>query len=184
MGCRVVAVSDVKSGIYNSQGLSYEALSEWIAQNRYLEGFPNAEAVTNEELACLDVEVLIPAATEGTLTEKIASKLQCRVVAEGANGPTTLEADKILQDRGIFVIPDVLANAGGVVVSYFEWVQDLQNYFWSEQEINQRLFEIMSQAFASVHEFSVQHKVGMRMAALMKGIQKVSQAMLTRGFYP
>ncbi|HCU24284.1 MAG TPA: glutamate dehydrogenase, partial [Deltaproteobacteria bacterium] len=124
MACKVVAVSDVRSGIYNPQGLSYQKLSEWVAQNRYLEGFPEAEAVTNEELACLDVEVLIPAATEGTLSEKIASRLQCRLIAEGANGPTTLEADKILEERGIFVIPDVLANAGGVVVSYFEWVQD------------------------------------------------------------
>ncbi|MFO1462469.1 MAG: Glu/Leu/Phe/Val dehydrogenase [bacterium] len=185
IGAKVVAVSDVKSGIYNPKGLSYQALNEWINQHRFLEGFPEADAVSNEELACLDVDVLIPAATEGTLTAEIAKQLKCKILAEGANGPTTLEADKILEERGdVFVIPDVLANAGGVVVSYFEWVQDLQNYFWNEKEINKKLYEIMSSAFQSVHAFSVEHGVNMRLAALMTGIRKVSQAMLTRGFYP
>ncbi|MCE9625951.1 MAG: Glu/Leu/Phe/Val dehydrogenase [Deltaproteobacteria bacterium] len=185
IGTKVVAVSDVKSGVYNPKGLSYQALTDWVNQHRSLEGFPEADAVTNAELACLDVDIVVPAATEGTITPEIARKLKCKILAEGANGPTTLEADKIIEDRGdIFVIPDILANAGGVIVSYFEWVQDLQNYFWTEQEINKRLFEIMSTAFQTIHEFSKAHQVNMRNAALMTGIQKVSQAMLTRGFYP
>jgi len=185
IGTKVVAVSDVRSGIYNPKGLSFQALTDWVNQHRFLEGFPEAEPVSNEELACLDVDILVPAATEGTITPEIAKRLKCKILAEGANGPTTLEADQIIEDRGdIFVIPDVLANAGGVVVSYFEWVQDLQNYFWTEQEINKKLFEIMSTAFQSVYSFSLEHKVNMRLAALMTGIRKVSQAMLTRGFYP
>lgn len=185
IGAKVVAVSDVHSGVYNPKGLSYQALTEWVNQHRRLEGFPEAEPVSNEELACLDAEILIPAATEGTITPAIAKRLKCKVLAEGANGPVTLEADRIIEERGdIFVIPDVLANAGGVVVSYFEWVQDLQNYFWNEKEINKKLFEIMSTAFHAVHAFALEHKVGMRLAALMTGIRKVSQAMLTRGFYP
>lgn len=185
IGVKVVAVSDVKGGVYNPKGLSYDALTDWINQHRTLEGFPEAEPVTNAELAGVDAEVLIPAATEGTITPEIARKLKCRILAEGANGPTTLEADKIIQERGdVFVIPDVLANAGGVVVSYFEWVQDLQNFFWDEKEINRKLQHIMSTAFQSVAAFAKEHKVSMRQAALMSGIKKVSQAMLTRGFYP
>jgi len=185
IGAKVVAVSDVMGGIYNPKGLPYDALVNWMNQHRSLEGFPEAEPVSNDELSCLDVEILIPAATEGTITPEIARRLKCRILAEGANGPTTLEADKILQERGdIFVIPDVLANAGGVVVSYFEWVQDLQNYFWDEKEINRKLQHIMSTAFDSVLAFAKEHQVSMRQAALMSGIKKVSQAMLTRGFYP
>jgi glutamate dehydrogenase (NAD(P)+) len=185
IGVKVVAVSDVNGGVYNPKGLSYDALTDWINQHRTLEGFPEAEAVSNAELACLDAEILIPAATEGTITPEIARRVKCRILAEGANGPTTLEADRILQERGdVFIIPDVLANAGGVVVSYFEWVQDLQNYFWDEKEINRKLQTIMSTAFQSVASFAKEHQVSMRQAALMSGIKKVSQAMLTRGFYP
>jgi glutamate dehydrogenase (NAD(P)+) len=185
IGVKIVAVSDVKGGVYNPKGLSYDALVDWMNQHRTLEGFPEAEPVSNDELSCLDAEVLIPAATEGTITPDIARRVKCRILAEGANGPTTLEADKILQERGdVFVIPDVLANAGGVVVSYFEWVQDLQNYFWDEKEINRKLQNIMSTAFQSVADFAKEHQVSMRQAALMSGIKKVSQAMLTRGFYP
>jgi glutamate dehydrogenase (NAD(P)+) len=185
IGTKVVAVSDVKSAVYNPKGLSYQALQTWIDQHHSLEGFPDADHITNEELMLLDVDILIPAATEGTITEEIARKLKCSILAEAANGPTTLGADKVINERGdIFVVPDVLANAGGVIVSYFEWVQDLQNYFWHEKEINKRLWEIMSNAFKTVYQFSIKNQVNMRNAALMVGIQKVSQAMLTRGFYP
>ncbi len=184
-GAKIVAVSDVHTGIYNAKGLSYAKIRDWVKHHQTLLDFPEADHITNEELLLLDVDILIPAATEDTITEDIARKLKCKVLAEAANGPTTLEADKIINDRGdIFVIPDVLANAGGVIVSYFEWVQDLQNFFWKEKEINQRLWEILSQAFQSVYKFSKKQKVNLRMAALMKGIDKVSKAMLTRGFYP
>ncbi len=184
-GTKVIAVSDVSGGIYNADGLDYGNMRAYIEKNRTLEGYPEADAIKNEELLCLECEVLIPAATEDTITADIARKLKCRILAEAANGPTSLEADVIIQDRGdIYVIPDVLANAGGVIVSYFEWVQDLQNLFWKEKEINHRLWEIISGAFQTVHEFSIDQKIDMRMGALMLGIQKVSQAMLTRGFYP
>jgi glutamate dehydrogenase (NAD(P)+) len=184
-GAKVIAVSDAKTGVYNKNGLDYRKLISWVKENKTLEAYPEADAVTNEELLTLDVDILIPAATEDTITEGIARKLKCSILAEGANGPITLNAEKIINDRGdIFVIPDVLANAGGVIVSYFEWVQDLQNLFWKEKEINERLWEILSQAYQAVYEFSQKNKVNMRTAALMLGVQKVSQAMLTRGFYP
>lgn len=184
-GAKVVAVSDVSGGVYNEAGLDFKDLSSYLMRNRTLAGFPGGDSLKNEELLTLDCEVLIPAATEDTITGEIAKKLKCRILAEAANGPTTLEAEKIIQDRGdIYIIPDVLANAGGVIVSYFEWVQDLQNFFWKEKEINHRLWEIITRAFQDVHDFSKEQNVGLRMGALMLGIQKVSQAMLTRGFYP
>jgi len=184
-GAKVVAVSDVHWGIYNPKGLNYKKLKEWVQKHKTVRGFPEADEITNEELMLLDVEILIPAATEDTITGEIAKNLKCKVLAEGANGPVTLEADKIINDRGdIFIIPDVLANAGGVIVSYFEWVQDLQNFFWKEREINERLWEILSQAFQHVYDFSKKNKIHMRMAALMLGIDKVAKAMLVRGFYP
>lgn len=184
-GARVVAVSDVNGGLYNENGLDYQKLIAWMEKHKTLDGYSGADKLNNEELLCLDVEILIPAATEDTITADIAKKLKCQILAEAANGPTTLEADKIINERGdIFVIPDVLANAGGVIVSYFEWVQDLQNFFWKEKEINHRLWEIMSEAFQNVYRFHNEKKINMRMAALMLGIEKVSRAMLTRGFYP
>jgi len=184
-GARVVAVSDVKTGVYNPNGLQYIKLIEWLKNHKSLKGFPDGDEVTNEELLTLDVDILIPAATEDTITEKIAKKLKCRILAEAANGPVTLDAEKVINDRGdIYVIPDVLANSGGVIVSYFEWVQDLQNFFWKEKEINERLWEIISDAFQRVHTFSEENKVNMRTAALMSSIDKVSRAMLVRGLYP
>jgi glutamate dehydrogenase (NAD(P)+) len=184
-GARVVAVSDLSTGIYNENGLEYKKIREWLKEHPNLKDFPEADAITNEELMTLDVDILVPAATEDTITAKIASKLKCKILAEGANGPTSLEADRIINERGdIFVIPDILANAGGVIVSYFEWVQDLQNLFWKEKEINHRLWEIISEAFHAVYKFSKDKGINMRMAALMLGIDKVSKAMLIRGFYP
>ncbi len=184
-GARIVAISDVRGGLYNAKGISFSKLKAWEEKHRGLEGFPEADPISNDDLLTLELDILIPAATEDTITAEVARQLRCKMIAEGANGPITWEADAVLQERGdIFIIPDVLANSGGVIVSYFEWVQDLQNFFWKEREINERLWEILSQAFQSVYSFSQSHKVPMRTAALMLGIDKVAQAMLTRGFYP
>lgn len=185
IGCRVVAVSDISGGIYNAKGLSYESLDAHIAKNGTLKGYSGGDRISNEELLEVDCEVLVPAAVEGVIHGGNAGKLKCRILAEGANGPTTNEGDRIIRERGdIFVVPDILANAGGVIVSYFEWVQDLQNLFWSEKEINQRLWEKMSDSFELVYETAQREKVDMRTAALMVAITKVSTAMLTRGLYP
>lgn len=185
LGCRVVAVSDVSGGIYNPKGLDYGRLAAYAEKNKTLSGYPEAEIITNEQLMTTDCDILIPAATGGVITKENAPKLKCRMIAEGANGPTTNEADKILADRGdIFVIPDVLANAGGVTVSYFEWVQDLQNFFWSEKEINDKLHAIMRKAFAEVYNEAQREKESMRTAALTLAIRKISQAMLARGLFP
>ncbi len=185
IGCKVVAISDQWSGLYNPKGIPFDKVRDHIQEHKMLEGFKGAEKISNEELLKLPVEVLIPAACEGTITGPIAEKLQCKILAEAANGPCTLEADQVLNDRPeIFLIPDILANAGGVIVSYFEWVQDLQNFFWSEKEINQRLYEIIKKAFDNLMKTAEEKKVTHRMAALMTGIHSVSQAMLVRGLYP
>lgn len=185
IGCKVVGVSDVSGGVYNPGGLRYDSLMAYLAQNKTLKGYPEGDSITNEQLLELDCEVLIPAAVERVIHKDNAKKLKCKILAEGANGPTTNEADEIIRNRGdIFVVPDILANAGGVVVSYFEWVQDLQNLFWKEKEINHRLWEMMSDGFERVYATSVREKVDMRTAALMTAVRKVSTAMLTRGLYP
>jgi glutamate dehydrogenase (NAD(P)+) len=184
MGAQVVAVSDVKSGIYNSNGLDIEAVMKWVQENQFLEGFPDADVITNDELFTIDCDVLIPAAVGGVLTKENADDVKAKIILEGANGPTTGEADEVFAANNVFVVPDILANAGGVTVSYFEWVQDLQNYFWSESEIVGRLREIMSRAFSEVLDISVSEKVDMRTAALIKGIRRVTAAKLARGIYP
>ena len=184
-GARVIAVSDVNGGLYNSNGLDIPAL---VARYK-TDGQPMRETklgdwLSNDELLQLDCSVLVPAALSEQITEHNAAKLRCRILAEGANGPTTLEADRILQDRGIFIIPDILANSGGVIVSYFEWVQDLQRFFWKSTDIQERLQDIMITAFHRTLQFSLSKKTSMRMAALMSGIDKVAQAHLHRGLYP
>lgn len=184
IGTTVVAVSDVSGGIYNPKGLNLEDVHSWIAKNKILQGYPEAQNITNEQLLEIDCDILIPAALEGQITGKNAPKIKAKIIAEGANGPTTSEADKILYDRDIFVIPDILANAGGVVVSYFEWVQGLQHLFWTEKEVNNKLYEIMSSTFAKVHAVSNDKKVNMRTAALICGIDRLARAMLARGFFP
>ncbi len=184
LGCRVVAVSDVSGGLYSKGGLDIEALMNWTDENRVLEGYADADAISNEEVFELPVEVLLPCAIGGVITKANADRIQARIIMEGANGPTTGEADEILDDKGVFVVPDVLANAGGVTVSYFEWVQDLQNYFWSEGEIVGRLREIMNRAFSEVLDISQRDGVDMRTAALIKGIQRVAKAKLARGIFP
>ncbi len=182
-GVKVIGVSDRTGGFYDSNGLPVERLLEVADKKHSLEGCPYGEKINNSELLELKCDILVPAALELQITQENAGRLQCRILAEGANGPTTLEADKIIQDKEIFLIPDVLANAGGVVVSYFEWVQDLQNFFWTEEEVNQKLRDILAKAFREVLSMSVQQKVDMRLAALMIGINRVARAMLWRGLY-
>ena len=184
-GARVVAVSDVSGGLYNPKGLDIAAV---LHRNRDkhepLCEIKLGESITNEELLQLDCTVLVPAALSEQITQANASKLRCRILAEGANGPTTLEADRILTDKGVFIIPDILANSGGVIVSYFEWVQDVQRFFWKAKDIQDRLQDIITSAFHRTLRFSVEKRTTMRMAALMSGIDKVAQAHLQRGLYP
>jgi glutamate dehydrogenase (NAD(P)+) len=184
IGCKVVAVSDVSGGVYNPKGLDLDELSRWITENKVLKGYPKAEFVTNEALLELPVDILIPAALSGQITEHNAHKIQCKILAEGANGPTTKAASQILDSRGVFMIPDILANAGGVIVSYFEWVQGIQGYFWSEKDVNNRLWETISSAFNRVYEFHSQRKVDMRTSAFAVSTQHLAKAMLWRGFFP
>jgi glutamate dehydrogenase (NAD(P)+) len=183
IGVKIIGVSDRTGGFFDSNGLPIDKLLEVADKNHSLEGCPYGDKISNQELLELQCDILVPAALEMQLTGANASRLQCRLVAEGANGPTTLEADAILAERNIFLIPDILANAGGVVVSYFEWVQDLQNFFWTEDEVNKKLRDILTRAFHQVLQTSLTRKVDMRLAALMMGIDRVAQAMLLRGLY-
>jgi glutamate dehydrogenase (NAD(P)+) len=183
IGVRLVGVADRTGGFYDAEGLPLARLLEVADQNHSLEGFSYGQKITNAELLELKCDILVPAAMEMQITEENASRLQCRILAEGANGPTTPGADAILREKDVFVLPDVLANAGGVVVSYFEWVQDLQNFFWTEEEVTKKLRDILVKAFHEVLHMSQKHKVHMRLAALMIGIDRVARAMLWRGLY-
>ena len=183
-GSKVVAVSNSKGGIYNENGIDIESLIQHVKESKEISDFPDIEIITNEDLLTLDCDVLIPASIEGQITRYNADNVKAGIIVEGANGPTTPEADKILCDRGVCVIPDILANSGGVVISYFEWVQDLQFYFWKENEIQQRLKEIMADIFNSVLSMSQEKKIDMRMAAWMLGISRISEAQKLRGLYP
>jgi glutamate dehydrogenase (NAD(P)+) len=183
LGVRIIGVADRTGGFYDVNGLPIARLLETASQNHSLEGFPYGEKITNAELLELRCDILVPAALEMQITQENAQRLQCRILAEGANGPTTPEADAILRQKDIFVIPDILANAGGVVVSYFEWVQDLQNFFWTEEEITKKLRDILVKAFHEVLQMSQKQDVEMRLAALMIGIDRVARAMLWRGLY-
>jgi glutamate dehydrogenase (NAD(P)+) len=184
-GARVIAVSDLNGGIYNSNGLDVpELLTRYKTKGQSLRDTKLGDWVSNDELLQLGCTVLVPAALSEQITERNAAKLRCRILAEGANGPTTLEADRILQDKGVFIIPDILANSGGVIVSYFEWVQDVQRFFWKATDIQERLQDILTSAFHRTLQFSFTKKTSMRMAALMSGIDKVAQAHLHRGLYP
>jgi glutamate dehydrogenase (NAD(P)+) len=183
IGVKIIGVSDRTGGFADTKGLPVDKLLEVADKNHSLEGCPYGDKISNEELLELKCDVLVPAALEMQITQANARRLQCRILAEGANGPTTPEADAFLRDKGVFVLPDILANAGGVVVSYFEWVQDLQNFFWTEEEVNRKLRDILIKAFHEVLHMSQKHAVDMRMAALMIGIDRVARAMLWRGFY-
>jgi len=183
-GFRIVACSTSKGGILVERGFDPDAVQAHYQKTGGVGGFKGADAVTNEELLELDCDILLPCALEGQITDKNADRIKARIVGEGANGPTTPEADAILQGNGKFVIPDVLANAGGVTVSYFEWVQALQEYFWSEKEVNAKLKELMDRAFESVYAVSQEKKIDMRRAAYVVGVSRVAEAHRLRGLYP
>jgi glutamate dehydrogenase (NAD(P)+) len=183
-GSKVVAVSDVSGGIYNPDGLDIDAMMSYVSQNRVLEGYGGGDPVTNEALLEIECDVLSPSALQNQITAENADRIRCRILAEGANGPTTLDADEVLVENGVFVLPDILANAGGVTVSYFEWVQGTQNYTWTLDDINTRLRGLMSDAFQRVVRRSEEQHLDMRSAALVEGIARVTEAKLLRGIFP
>jgi glutamate dehydrogenase/leucine dehydrogenase len=183
-GCVIVAVSDIKGGVHNPEGLDIRQLETHIAETGSVVGFPGTEPMTNEEVLTVPCDILVPAAVGGQIHPGNADKVKASLIAEGANGPTTPEADVILRDRGVTVIPDILANAGGVVVSYFEWVQGLQYYFWRESEITARLQEVMTRAFNRVWALGAKEGTDLRTAALMEGIKRVAEGYKVRGLYP
>ena len=182
-GCKVVAVSDRTGGWHNPKGLDVDDAIAHVKKHKTLEGYGKGEAVTNAQLLELAVDVLVPAALENVITTKNAKNIKAKVICEGANGPTTAVADEILDEKGIFVIPDILANAGGVTVSYFEWVQNRGGYYWTEQVVNDRLRDIMVNSFREVLKLSMQHKVNMRTAAYMVAISRVATVHRLRGIY-
>ena len=182
-GCTIRGISDRTGAYWNKGGIDIDAALKHVKQHKTLEGFAGGESISNEELLTADVDVLLPAALENVITSKNAAKIQARIICEGANGPTTAGADSILDEKEIFVIPDILANAGGVTVSYFEWVQDRGGYFWSEDVVNERLTDIMRRSFADVLKLSLQHKVNMRTAAYMVSISRVATVHRLRGIY-
>ncbi|MDP6776045.1 MAG: Glu/Leu/Phe/Val dehydrogenase [Candidatus Latescibacteria bacterium] len=183
-GATIVAASDSRGGIYNPKGIDMAAVAAHKRETGQVVGFSEADAVTNEELLELECDVLIPAALENQITGSNAARIKAKVVVEGANGPTTPAADDILYDNGVFLIPDILANAGGVTVSYFEWVQGLMEYFWSEQEVNEKLVNVMTKAFQDTLEVSLREKVNMRVAAYMLAVARAAEAGQTLGVYP
>jgi len=182
-GCKIVAIGDRSGAIYNRGGIDIEEARLWNKQHRSLEGYSSGDRISNDELLTLDVDVLLPAATENVIRRHNAPQIRARIICEGANGPTTAAADSILDEKGIFVIPDILANAGGVTVSYFEWVQDRAGYFWTEDLVNDRLREIITRSFHDVLRLAEQHKVNLRTAAYMLAISRVATVHRLRGMY-
>ncbi|HEY1997713.1 Glu/Leu/Phe/Val dehydrogenase [Paraburkholderia sp.] len=183
-GARVVAVQDHTGTLYKSTGIDAVALLDYVAKHGGVGGFPEADTIANDDFWAVESDILIPAALENQITEKNAGKIKTKIVVEGANGPTTTAADDILHDKGILVIPDVVANAGGVTVSYFEWVQDFSSFFWTEDEINQRLERVMREAFAAVWQVSSEQKVSVRTAAFIVACKRILEARELRGLYP
>ncbi len=182
-GCKIVGIGDVTGGYYNKRGIDVDKAIEYVKQNKNLTGFSGAEKVTQSELLELECDVLVPAAKEDQITAKNAQKIKAKIIAEGANGPTTAKADPILNDRGIIVIPDILANAGGVTVSYFEWVQNRVGYFWSIDRVNRRLERMMKAAFDNVYETAAKYKVSLRIGAYIVAIDRVAKTLKIRGIY-
>ncbi len=183
-GCLVTAVSDVNGGVFNSTGLDVQALSKHVAKSGFVAGFPGAEDLINEEILELECDILVPAAIDRVINAGNAEKVKAKLVVEAANHPSTPEADEILANRGILVLPDILVNAGGVVVSYFEWTQNLYQHHWSEERVNSELAQIMSAAYRAVKEQANQQQISMREAALMVGINRVARVAEMRGFVP
>ena len=184
MGCKIVAVSSSKGGVFDPKGLNHIALMKHYKEHGSFDNFPRAESITNEALLELPCDVLVPAALGNQITGENAGKIKAKLIVEGANGPTTLEADQVLTERKIPVVPDILANAGGVIVSYFEWVQDVQCYFWCEHEVNARLKNLMERSYQEVHSLSQKKKLNMRTAAMILAVKKVADAISVRGLYP
>ena len=182
-GCKVVAISDRTGGVHNPKGIDVDDAIAYVKEHKTLEGYPKGASITNEQLLLLEVDVLLPAALENVITSKNAANVKAKIICEGANGPTTAAAEAILDEKGVFVIPDILANAGGVTVSYFEWVQDRGGYFWTEKTVIERLTEIMTHSFGAVLDLSKQHKVNMRTAAYMLAISRVATVHRLRGIY-
>ncbi len=182
-GYKIIGILEVDGGLYNKNGLDVKALSEHRQKNRTITGFPGADKVDPAELLVTECDILIPAATENQITSRNAERVKCKILAEGANGPTTASADEVLADKGIFVIPDILCNAGGVTTSYFEWVQDRQGYFWKESVVNEQLESIMVEAFNDVVRFAEAHHVNNRIAAYMLAIDRVAVTIRQRGIY-
>jgi len=182
-GYRIIGIAEVEGGLLNKNGIDVEALSQYRQRNRTLKDFPGAEAADPAELLTTECEILIPAATENVITSRNAANIKCKILAEGANGPTTSVADDILADKKVFVIPDILCNAGGVTTSYFEWVQDRQGYFWKESAVNDRLAEIMKESFQDVVRYAETHNVNNRIAAYMLAIDRVAYTIRQRGIY-
>ncbi|MFN3690123.1 MAG: Glu/Leu/Phe/Val family dehydrogenase [Fimbriimonadales bacterium] len=183
-GAKVVAISDVRGGIYNPNGLNIPALLHCAGRDGCIQAYRDAELITNEELLELPCDVLVPAALHGVITAHNADRVKARVIVEAANGPVTPDADEILDDKGVLVVPDILANAGGVIVSYFEWVQDLQAFFWEEEEVNRKLEKAMRRSYQHVVQTAEQNKVNLRMGAYIIGVKRVAEATTIRGIYP
>ena len=184
LGAKVVAIGDYAGGIYNKNGLNVPDVHKYFQKNKTLVGYPEAEAIKADDVLTLDVEVLMPCAIDGVITDKNVHQVKAKIISEGANGPCTTSAMKVLEDRGAFIIPDVLCNAGGVIVYYFEWVQGIQNFFWSEKEVNAKLAEVMETAFKKVVQIRDQHDCGMKTAALIAGVDRLDKAMRLRGLFP
>jgi glutamate dehydrogenase (NAD(P)+) len=182
-GCKIIGISDRTGGLVNTKGIDVDDAIAHVKQHKTLDGYNKGDRMTNEQLLTQECDVLLPAALENVITSKNASQIKAKIICEGANGPTTAAADAVLEEKGIFVIPDILANAGGVTVSYFEWVQDRGGYFWTEQTVNDRLREIMETSFKAVLDLSRQHKVNMRTAAYMLSISRVATVHRLRGIY-
>jgi glutamate dehydrogenase (NAD(P)+) len=182
-GATVIGVSDISGGIWNEKGLDIPAVLKHYERSRSFEGFPEATKVSNAQLLELETDILIPAANENQIRGRNAGSIKAKIIAEGANGPTTQHADEILNQKGILVVPDILANAGGVTVSYFEWVQDRAGFFWREQEVNERLEDIMVQSFKDVAGMAEKYNVSFRIAAYMLGISRVAHDTMVRGLY-
>jgi glutamate dehydrogenase (NAD(P)+) len=184
-GAKIIAVSDVNGGIHNPKGLDLWKLEKYVGEKKTVVGFPESEPISNDQLLLLPCEILVPAALEQQITGANAAKIKCRILAEAANGPTTPDADVILNQRPeIFIIPDILCNAGGVVVSYFEWVQDLQSFFWGETEVVDKLFRILENAWTQILNTSRKEKIPMRLAAMSLGVKRVLEAKKVRGLFP
>lgn len=184
MGAKVIAVSDVTGAFYNPEGLNIAEVVKYVEENRSLKGYPDAQEISNEELLSLKVDVLCPCALDGVINHENVENIKAKIIVEGANGPVTAEASTVLSKKGAMVVPDILANGGGVVVSYFEWVQDIAAYFWNEDEVDQRLRTAMTKAFESAWNFSKEVDKPLRISAMAVAIKRLERAMLLRGLYP